>query len=201
MTWLETYLNSLGARGTLGAVLFIFSFAGLSLLGLPLIPFAVAGGILFGMAWGLAGVVAGSTLGAAAGFLCSRYVARDRVAARLNRNPSFLSIDQAIRLDGWKIVALLRMCPLPFGVSNYAYGLTSVPFGHYLAATVIGMLPGEIVFVFLGTTGRRMADVNSSPAVKVLSCVGVLALIGALAMIRRLVTKRIVQGAAASEVR
>jgi uncharacterized membrane protein YdjX (TVP38/TMEM64 family) len=200
MTWLEPFLTSLGARGAMGAVIFIFSFAGLSMLGLPLIPFAVAGGILFGMAGGLAGVVAGSTLGAAAGFLFSRYVARERVAARLNRNPSFASIDGAIHREGWKIVAMLRMCPLPFGVSNYAYGLTSVPFWHYLAATVIGMLPGETVFVFLGTTGRRMGDVNSSPMVKVLSCVGVVALIGALMMIKKLVSKRIVRGEAAVEV-
>jgi len=201
MTWLASYLNSLGAQGPLGAVLFILSFAGLSLLGLPLVPFAVAGGILFGMAGGLIGVVAGSTLGAAAGFLCSRHVARDRLAARLNRNPNFALIDQTIFREGWKIVVLLRMCPLPFGVSNYAYGLTNVPFGPYLAATIIGMLPGEAVFVFLGATGRRMGDVSSSPAVKVLSCVGGVALIGALVMIRRLVDKRIALGTAASDAK
>ncbi len=196
MMWLESYLNSLGTQGPMGAALFILSFAGLSLLGLPSVPFAVAGGILFGMGGGLFGVVAGSTLGAAAGFLCSRYVARDRVAARLKQNPSFASIDEALHREGWKIVALLRMCPLPFGVSNYAYGLTNIPFGHYLAATIIGLLPEEVVLVFLGATGRRMGNVSSSPAVQALSCVGVVALIGVLVLIRRLVDKRMSRGAA-----
>ncbi|MEI7958855.1 MAG: VTT domain-containing protein [Verrucomicrobiota bacterium] len=194
MQWLESYLNGLSTQGPTGAFFFILSFAGLSLLGLPLIPFAVAGGVLFGLVGGLSAVIAGSTLGAAIGFLCSRYVARDRVAARLNKNPSFASIDQAIRREGWKIVALLRMCPLPFGVSNYAYGLTNVPFRHYLAATIIGMLPGETVFVFLGATGRRMGDVSSSPVAKLLSCLGGVALIGVLVLIRQVVSKRIERG-------
>jgi uncharacterized membrane protein YdjX (TVP38/TMEM64 family) len=177
--------------GSLGAVLFILSFAALSLLGMPSIPFTVIGGLLFGIPGGLAGVIAGSTLGAAAGFLFSRYVARERVARLLNKNPKFVLIDQAIHREGWKIVGLLRLCPLPFGLSNYAYGLTKVPFRHYLVATMLGMLPGEIVFVYLGSAGRQIGEVNSSPAVKGLTVLGGIALIGVLMMIRRIVTKRL----------
>ena len=191
MQWLEHYLNSLGSLGATGAVLFVFSFAGLSMLGLPLIPFAVAGGILFGLAGGLAGVIAGSTLGAAAGFLFSRYVARERIAALLNKNPKFAMIDQAIHREGWKIVAMLRMCPLPFGLSNYAYGLTNVPFHHYMAATIVGMLPGETVFVFLGSAGRQLGSVNDSPAAKVLTGIGIVAMVGVLVMIRKIVSKHV----------
>lgn len=191
MPWLETYLRSLGNMGSLGPVLFILSFAALSLLGMPSIPFTVIGGLLFGIPGGLAGVMAGSTLGAAAGFLFSRYVARERVARLLNKNPKFVLIDQAIHREGWKIVGLLRLCPLPFGLSNYAYGLTKVPFRHYLVATMLGMLPGEIVFVYLGSAGRQIGEVNSSPAVKGLTVLGGVALIGALMMIRRIVTKRL----------
>ena len=190
MQWLETYLHSLGNLGWLGAAAFVLSFAGLSLLGLPLIPFAVAGGILFGVTGGLAGVIAGSTLGAAAGFLFSRYLARGWVAKLLSKSPKFALIDQAIHREGWKIVGLLRMCPLPFGLSNYAYGLTNVPFGQYLAATIIGMLPGEIVFVCMGSAGRQIGEVNGSPAVKALTGFGVMALVGALVMLRKIVSKR-----------
>ena len=187
MQWLDIYLHSL-KPGVFGAVVFVLSFAGMSLLGLPLIPFAVAGGLLFGAVGGLGCVVAGSTLGAAAGFLLSRYVARERVAKLLGKNPKFLMIDKAIHREGWKIVGMLRMCPLPFGLSNYAYGLTNVTFAHYLAATVVGMLPGEIVFVFLGSTGRQL---DGSPAVKVLSGLGIVALFGVLFLLRRIVAKRV----------
>ena len=188
--WLEAYLQSLGNLGFPGAVLFVLSFAGLSLLGLPLIPFAVAGGLLFGMAGGLAGVIAGSTLGATLGFFFSRYVARERVARLLSRNPKFALIDRAIQREGWKIVGLLRMCPFPFGLSNYAYGLTNIPFRHYIAATMVGMLPGETVFVCLGAAGKQIGDFKGSPASHALTAFGVLALFGALAMLRRMVQKR-----------
>ena len=191
MHWLETYLNSLGAMGVLGSAVFVLSFAGLSMLGMPLIPFAVAGGLLFGMAGGMAWVVAGSTLGAAIGFLISRYVARERFVRLMSKHPKFATIDQAICREGWKIVGLLRMCPLPFGISNYAYGLTKVPFRHYLAATVVGMLPGETVFVYLGAAGRQLGAVGGSPAVKALSWVGIGAMGVVIVVARKIVSKRL----------
>ncbi|MEI8233725.1 MAG: VTT domain-containing protein [Verrucomicrobiota bacterium] len=191
MPWLETYLHSLGGLGPLGGLVFIFSLAGLSLLGLPLIPFAVIAGLLFGIPGGLAGIIAGSTLGAAIGFLFSRYVARKRVAKFLSRNPKFVLIDQAIHREGWKIVGLLRLCPIPFGVSNFAYGLTNVPFRHYLFATILGMLPGEIVFVCMGSAGRQLSDVKGSPAAKALTLLGIAALVAVLFLLRRIVGKRL----------
>lgn len=191
MHWLESYLNGLGNLGALGSAVFVFSFAGLSMLGLPLIPFAVAGGLLFGMAGGLAWVIAGSTLGAAIGFMLSRYVARERFVRLMGKYPQFAMIDQAIFREGWKIVGLLRMCPIPFGISNYAYGLTKVPFRHYLAATVLGMLPGETVFVYLGAAGRQFGDVGGSPAVRALSWVGIGALVAVIFVARKIVSKRL----------
>ena len=137
MSWLENYLRNVGSLGPPGVLVFVLSFAVLSMLGLPLIPFAVMGGILFGFVGGMTWVVTGSTLGAAARFLVSRYVAREPVARLVSRNPKLVMIDLAIEWEGWKIITLLRMCPLPFGFSNYAYGLTKVSFRHYLGATII----------------------------------------------------------------
>ena len=191
MNWLENYLRSLGSLGSIGVLVFVISFAGLSMLGLPLIPFAVMGGILFGVVGGMAWVVTGSTLGAAAGFLVGRHLARERVERLVSKNPKLVMVDLAIQREGWKIIALLRMCPLPFGFSNYAYGLTKVSFWHYLGATAVGILPGEVVFVCLGAAGRQLADVSGSPEVRVLAWVGIAALAGALAIVRRIVQNRI----------
>jgi len=192
--WLETYLSSLGHFGFGSGVLFVISFAALSLLGLPLIPFAVMAGALFGLAGGLAGVVIGSTLGAAAGFLCSRYLARERFARMLEDRPKFAVIDQAIQREGWKIVGLLRMCPFPFGLSNYAYGLTGIGFGHYLLATIFGMLPGETVFVYLGTAGTQMlhsSALHDSPAAKALLGLTAVAALLLVMVLRNVVGKRL----------
>ena len=193
MSWLEYYLHSLVNMGAPVVVVFVLSFAGLSLLGLPLIPFAVTGGILFGIVGGLTWVIAGSTLGAAAGFLVSRYVARGWVARLVSKNPKLLLIDQAIHREGWKIIALLRMCPLPFGFSNYAYGLTKVSFWHYLGATAIGILPAEVVSVCLGAAGREIADVKGSAELRVLAWVGAAALVAAIIVLRRIVRKHLAE--------
>lgn len=193
MNWLENYLQNLGNMGAPLVVVFVLSFAGLSLLGLPLIPFAVTGGILFGIVGGMTWVVAGSTLGAAAGFLVSRYMARGWVARLVNNNPKLALIDQAIHREGWKIIALLRMCPLPFGFSNYAYGLTKVSFWHYLGATAIGILPAEVVSVCLGAAGRKIADVKGSAELRVLAWVGAAALVAAIIILRRIVRKQLAE--------
>ena len=193
MNWLENYLHSLGNMGAPAVAVFVLSFAGLSMLGLPLIPFAVTGGILFGIVGGMAWVVTGSTLGAAAGFLVSRYVARDRVAKLVGKNPKLAGIDVAIQREGWKIIALLRMCPLPFGFSNYAYGLTKVSFWHYLGATAVGILPAEVVSVCLGAAGREIADVKGSQEFRILAWVGVAALVAAIYTLRRIVRKHLAE--------
>ncbi|MEI8309958.1 MAG: VTT domain-containing protein [Verrucomicrobiota bacterium] len=193
MSWLENYLHGLGNMGAPVVVVFVLSFAGLSMLGFPLIPFAVTGGILFGIVGGMTWVVAGSTLGAAAGFLVSRYMARGWVARLVSKNPKLLLIDQAIHREGWKIIALLRMCPLPFGFSNYAYGLTKVSFWHYLGATAIGILPAEVVSVCLGAAGREIADVKGSAELRVLAWVGAAALVIAIIVLRKIVRKHLAE--------
>jgi len=53
------------------------------------------------------------------------------------------------------------------------------------------MLPGEIVFVILGSTGKQLGEVNGSPEVKVLSGLGIVALFAVLFLMRRIVAKRV----------
>ena len=189
--WLETYLTNLGNLGFPGAVVFFLSFAVLSLLGLPLIPFGVMAGLLFGFPGGLAGMLSGAALGASIGFFVSRYVARERVTRFLLKRPRFRVIDRAIAHEGWKIVVLLRLCPIPFGVSNFAYGLTDIRFWHYLPATLVGILPGTAVAVCMGAMGKELCDVKQSPAMKLLMVVGILALFSVLAFVRRIVVRKV----------
>jgi uncharacterized membrane protein YdjX (TVP38/TMEM64 family) len=57
-----------------------------------------------------------------------------------------------MQTEGLKVTFLLRLCPLiPFNAFNYIMGLTKVTFKAYVLAT-FGILPGTIVFVYLGTT-------------------------------------------------
>jgi hypothetical protein len=47
---------------------------------------------------------------------------------------------------------LTRLSPVfPFTLLNYAFGLTRVKLGHYVLASWIGMMPGTVMYVYLGS--------------------------------------------------
>ena len=63
--------------------------------------------------------------------------------------------------EGWKVVGLTRLSPIfPFTLLNYAYGVTKVKFSHYVLASWIGMMPGTILYVYVGSLGKAAASSN-----------------------------------------
>lgn len=84
---------------------------------------------------------------------------RDRVLRLAKGNKQFLAMDRAISKDGFKVVTLLRLSPLlPFALSNYLYGLTSVDLGSYVAGSWLGMLPGTFAYVAAGSYGKEVSQ-------------------------------------------
>jgi uncharacterized membrane protein YdjX (TVP38/TMEM64 family) len=144
----------LGGLGVIGAALFAVLIAASSLCLLPASPFIIAASALYGFYLGLLTSAVGILLGAASGYLISRLFLRKDLADQLKERPTFRAIDQAIAEEGWKIVLLLRLCPIPFGLANYLYGLTAVPFVPYLVTSFLGAIPGMILFSHLGSAGK-----------------------------------------------
>lgn len=156
----QHYFQSLGI---LGLALYALLLVGLQMFGVPLSPAAVAAGLIFGFWRGFITVQIGTSLGAAVNFLLARYFARERVARWLGHHEKFRLIDAAVAREGWKIVALLRFCPIPFGLANYSYGLTGVGFVPYLVATALAIVPGNCFFVWFGATSNdALAAVSGS---------------------------------------
>lgn len=151
--WLRDASEWTRSLGTAGAAIYALIYAVAAMLCIPCLPLTIGAGVLFGWLTGLAAVVGGSALAAAGGFLIARHSQRGRLVEWLREKRRFRAVDRAVAQEGWKIVGLLRMVPLPFGLSNYFFGLTGVDFRHYLLATIVGMLPGNAVFVYLGAVG------------------------------------------------
>jgi uncharacterized membrane protein YdjX (TVP38/TMEM64 family) len=58
-----------------------------------------------------------------------------------------------VERHGWKAVAFARLLPvLPFPVLNYMFGVTPIPFFHYLWSTFVFMLPACIAYVAFGSS-------------------------------------------------
>lgn len=144
----------LGGLGVIGAALFAVLIAVSSLCLLPASPFIIAASAVFGFSLGLLTSAVGIILGAASGYLLSRLFLRKDLADQLKGRPTFKAIDQAIAEEGWKIVLLLRLCPIPFGLANYLYGLTAIRFLPYLLTSFLGAVPGMILFSHLGSAGK-----------------------------------------------
>jgi uncharacterized membrane protein YdjX (TVP38/TMEM64 family) len=155
-----TSLNDfVGSLGLLGLVLFIGIYALATVLLLPGSILTLGAGFTFGLGWGFLAVSLGSTLGAGLAFLLGRSVARQRVEAFTRERPHFQKLDRAIGREGARLIFLLRLSPVvPFNLSNYFYGLTAIRFGPYLLASWLGMMPGTLLYVYLGTLGRVGAE-------------------------------------------
>ncbi len=131
-----------------------------AVLFLPGSVLTLGAGFLFGVPVGVLTVWIGANLGAFAAFLIGRTVAGDWVAQKVSGNPKFTAIDEAVRRDGFKIVLLLRLSPVfPFNLLNYALGLTKISFTSYVLASLIGMLPGTLMYVYFGSAARSLAEV------------------------------------------
>jgi uncharacterized membrane protein YdjX (TVP38/TMEM64 family) len=152
---LSKALDWVGHLGPWGAVIFIALYVVATVLFVPGSVLTLGAGAVFGVVWGSVYVSIAATLGATCAFLVGRYLARDAIARKIEGNERFAAIDKAVAKQGWKIVGLTRLSPVfPFTLLNYAFGLTRVKLGHYMLASWIGMMPGTVMYVYLGSLAK-----------------------------------------------
>jgi uncharacterized membrane protein YdjX (TVP38/TMEM64 family) len=157
--WIQALQEWVKGMGAAGMVIYGAIYVVAVVLFVPGIVLTLGAGFLFGLGRGIVVVSAASTTAAALAFLIARYFARDSVEKIARKNPKFAAIDRAIGREGWKVVALLRLSPLvPFSLSNYLYGLTSVEFVAYVATSWAAMLPATVLYVYLGAAGRTIGQ-------------------------------------------
>ena len=149
---LKAALDWIGKLGPWGPVIFVGIYVVATVLFIPGSVLTLGAGAVFGVVLGSICVSISATLGATAAFLVGRYLARDAIARKIERNEKFAAIDRAVADEGWKIVFLTRLSPVfPFTLLNYAFGLTRVRLSHYVLASWIGMMPGTVMYVYLGS--------------------------------------------------
>lgn len=186
---LTSTLSAIEKLGVWGPVIFILVYIVSAVFFIPGSALTLGAGALFGVAWGSVYVSIGSTLGATAAFLVGRYLARGFVAKKIEGNERFATIDRAVAGEGWKIVGLTRLSPVfPFSLLNYAFGLTSVKLSHFVLASWIGMMPGTVMYVYLGSLAGA-AGREKTPAEWALYAVGLIATVGVTIFITK-VAKR-----------
>jgi uncharacterized membrane protein YdjX (TVP38/TMEM64 family) len=186
---LASALDAMAGLGPWGPVLFAAVYVAAAVLFLPGSVLTLGAGAVFGLLQGAVIASISATLAATAAFLVGRYLARDWVARRIQGNRQFLAIDEAVAREGWKIVGLMRLSPVfPFNLLNYAFGLTRVSLRDFVLASWIGMMPGTVMYVYLGSVAGDLAGGRPSrtPAEWALYGVGLAATIAVTVYVTRL---------------
>lgn len=200
-------LDRIEALGLWAPVAFVVVYIAATVLLLSAAVLTLGAGALFGLGWGFVWSSLASTAAATVAFLVGRHLARDWVSARVANHARFAAIDRAVADEGWKIVALTRLSPVfPFVVLNYAFGLTRVRLGQYVLASWLAMMPGTLLYVYLGYIARAAAAEpaeGASPvlmwSMRVLGLVATLAVTVVVTRIARRAMNRRVEPAAEEE--
>jgi uncharacterized membrane protein YdjX (TVP38/TMEM64 family) len=172
--------------GAWGPIAYMGLYVAATVLFLPGSILGLAGGALFGPAWGAIYTLVGATIGAMFAFLAARYVATDWVAAKADGR--LKQVIDGVEAEGWRFVAFTRLVPLfPFNLLNYALGLTRIRLSAYVLASLICMAPGTIAYTYLGYAGREALGGGEAMVQKGLIALGLLALVAFLPrLVRRL---------------
>jgi uncharacterized membrane protein YdjX (TVP38/TMEM64 family) len=152
-TNVEAFIASFGAWAPL-------IYAALYIISSP-VPFlapvlSAVGGLLFGALWGTVYTLIIATVSSLVPFVLARRLGREWVAAKLEGKRLEHVYRQSEGDKGFLFILLMRLIPvLPWEVQNYVGGLTRVRVPTYMAATILGIIPGTFSLTFLGAAVTR----------------------------------------------
>ena len=162
--WLTAFQDWVQGFGALGWAIFIAVYAITSFVLIPGSILTLGAGVAYGL-WAFPLVVAGAVLASAMSFLAARYVFHDRVQEKVAQYPRFKAVNEAIRDEGWKVVLLLRLSPaLPFSLQNWFLGLMPVGFWPAQIATLFGIMPGTLLYIWVASLGGEAAAGGAADA-------------------------------------
>lgn len=150
-------------QGPGAAVLYGVIYVVAAVLLLPGSALTLGAGFVYGIGWGTVIVFPAAVTASLLAFGIARRFARDAVQRRAVADRRFGAIDRAVGRAGFKITVLLRLSPIvPYGLLNYALGVTGVRFRDYALATTLGMLPGTIMYVYLGSLVTSATELGTA---------------------------------------
>ena len=168
---LEVWLERAGIWAPLS---YIALYTVATLLILPSTALNLTGGAIFGPWLGTLWTSIAAIIAAVVSFAFTRTVGRETIARRLAGR--WQAMDAEMRQGGLFYMFAIRLLPIiPYGLVNFAAGLTSIRFRDYLLGTVLGTVPGILPFVMLGSSGlQAMKTGNIWPLMGTLGLTGLL---------------------------
>jgi uncharacterized membrane protein YdjX (TVP38/TMEM64 family) len=148
---LQVWLNKVGIWAP---IIYIILYTIATLLILPSTALNLTSGAIFGVWLGTLWTSIAAIIAAIVAFAFTRTVGREIVANNLAGR--WGALDAQMSQGGLFYVFAIRLFPLiPYGLVNFAAGLTSIRFRDYFLGTILGTVPGVLPFVMLGSSGLQ----------------------------------------------
>lgn len=154
---IESVKHFILSFGPLAPIVYIIMFTLVPLTLFPDAILAIASGTIFGLFWGTVYTMIGAACGATLSFYIARFLGRDFVMHLIKHKAEWF--EAGVERRGFLIVLIMRLVPLiPFDVISYGAGLSKIKFTDFLMGTLLGIIPGVLVYVNLGD---KALDVTS----------------------------------------
>jgi len=160
-------------------LLSVTAFTGLYVATALFLPGALAltmaGGMMFGAVPAALYANLGATAGAVLAFLAARFVLGDWIQQRFSGE--LARFNEEMSHHGHNYLLILRILPVaPFFVINYCAGITRIPLKTFVWTTSSGMLPGSLIYAYIGEQLRYLEAPADLLSVKVMAALALLAL-------------------------
>lgn len=131
---------------------------------------SITGGFLFGLVGGTVLNVISATAGACLIFLAARAGLGEMLSARMDASEGRIAkLRDGLRENEISVLFLLRLVPaVPFFVANLLPALVGVRFRNYVFTTALGIVPGAIVFTWIGVGVGEVFDRGETPDLSIL---------------------------------
>jgi len=164
-------------------------------IGVSLVPGLL--GKAFVVAWfygfwqGLVLVNFGLTATALLSFLVSRYIFRESVTSRLG--PRLTRANAALEREGGGYLFAARVLHVPYSATNYLMGASRIHISSFWWATQLGLLPGNIVFVYAGSQAPTLEELSKQGFMSLLSpgLIAALVAVSVLPLASRYLVRRV----------
>jgi uncharacterized membrane protein YdjX (TVP38/TMEM64 family) len=167
---LQLWLQQMGMWAP---IIYILVYTIATILILPSTPLNLSGGAIFGSVWGTVWTSIAAVLAAILSFGFSRTIGRKFVEQKLVGK--WQSLDLEMEQGGFFYMFAIRLLPLiPYGMVNFAAGLTSIKFRDYFFGTLLGTVPGILPFVMMGAGLTALKQGNVLPILVALALIGML---------------------------
>jgi uncharacterized membrane protein YdjX (TVP38/TMEM64 family) len=150
------------------ALIYILVYTVVAAFSLPVATLvSMTGGFLFGTVLGALYAVAGATLGATILFVAARTAFRDVLRAKAGT--AIKKMEDGFRENAFSYLLVLRLVPLfPFFVVNLVPAFLGVSLRVFVTATLIGIIPGALVFAGVGNGLGAVFDAGHMPDLGIL---------------------------------